>query len=94
MDLVTALPQGPTGNSAIMVFVNRLSKMTHLMSVHKSISAQDLGKVFFDIVMKHHGLREAIISDKDPRFTSDFWQALFIKAGTQLKLSTLAHPQS
>ena len=94
MDLVTALPQGPTGNNAVMVFVNRLSKMTHIVSVHKSISAQDLGKVFFDIEMKHHGLREVIISDRAPQFTSDFWQALYIKAGTQLKLSTPAHPQS
>ena len=72
MDLVTALPQGPTGNNAAMVFVDRLSKMTHIVPIHKSISAQDLAKVFFDAVVKHHGLPEAIISDRDPRFTSDF----------------------
>ena len=75
-------------------FVDRLSKMTHVVPIHKSISAQDLVRVFFDTVVKHHGLPEAIISDRDPQFTSDLRQALIIKAGTQLQMSTPARPQS
>ncbi|KAJ9513865.1 hypothetical protein QJQ45_020944 [Haematococcus lacustris] len=43
---------------------------------------------------KHHGLPEAIISDRDPKFTSDFWTSLFHLTGTRLLLSSAYHPQT
>ena len=94
MDLVTALPAGPSGNDAVVVFVDRLSRMVHFAAIKKAITAEELAAVFFDTVVKLHGLPEAIISDRDPKFTLDFWQALFAKMGTRLKMSTPAHPQS
>ena len=94
MDLVTALPAGASGNDAVVVFVDRLSKMVHFAAIKKTITAEELAAVFFNHVVKLHGLPEAIISDRDPKFTSDFWQALFAKLGTRLKMSTPAHPQS
>ena len=35
-----------------------------------------------------------IISDRDPRFTSHFWQQFFQILGTDLRLSTMFHPQT
>jgi hypothetical protein len=37
---------------------------------------------------------KSIVSDKDPRFTSKFWQELWKLCGTQLKMSTAYHPQT
>src|SRR4029077_4912168 len=49
---------------------------------------------FFDIVVRLHGIPKSIVSDRDPRFTSKFWQELWRLCGTQLKMSTAYHPQT
>jgi hypothetical protein len=36
----------------------------------------------------------SIVSDRDPTFTSNFWQELFNLQGTQLHLRTTYHPQT
>jgi hypothetical protein len=41
-----------------------------------------------------HGVPEIVISDRDPRFTSHFWTALWKELGTKLKMSTSYHPQT
>ncbi|KAJ9504892.1 hypothetical protein QJQ45_005451 [Haematococcus lacustris] len=51
-------------------------------------------RLFFDHIFKHHGLPQAIISDRDPKFTSDFWTSLFHLTGTRLLLSSAYHPQT
>jgi Reverse transcriptase (RNA-dependent DNA polymerase)/RNase H-like domain found in reverse transcriptase/Integrase zinc binding domain/Chromo (CHRromatin Organisation MOdifier) domain/Retroviral aspartyl protease len=94
MDLITALPKTSTGKDAIVVFVDRLSKMTHFQAITTDIGAQGLADVFLDCVVKHHGVPSTIISDRDPRFTSKFWQAVMTKMGTSLKMSTAFHPQT
>lgn len=45
-------------------------------------------------VYRLHGLPSAIISDRDPIFTSQFWRHLFRLTGTDLKLSSSYHPQT
>jgi hypothetical protein len=47
-----------------------------------------------DQVFKLHGMPHSIVSDRDPTFTSNFWQELFKLQGTQLHLSTTYHPQT
>ena len=92
-DLVTDLPESE-GKTAIVVFVDRLSKMVHFAPCTKEISAEKYAQLFIDHVFKHHGLPEVIISDRDPRFTSRFWRELFQKLGTDLRFSTAFHPQT
>jgi hypothetical protein len=36
----------------------------------------------------------SIVSDRDPRFTSNFWRAFVKLLGTELAMSTAYHPQS
>eukprot|EP00253_Pinus_taeda_P026833 PITA_26833 len=47
-----------------------------------------------DQILKLHGMPTSIVSDRDPIFTSNFWQELFRLQRTQLKLSTSYHPQT
>ena len=51
-------------------------------------------RVYFDNVFRHKGLSRVIISDRDPRFTSNFWRTLFRLLGTKLSFSTAFHPQT
>ena len=94
MDLITSLPPSASKKDAIAVFVDRLSKRVHLAPVETSITAPQLARVFVDTVFKHHGVPEIIVSDRDPRFVSEFWRSLFSLLGTQLNISTAFHPQT
>ncbi|KAJ9534914.1 hypothetical protein QJQ45_029577 [Haematococcus lacustris] len=94
MDLITQLPVTSAGHDAIVVFVDKLTKMIHTVPTTTTVSAPELAQLFFDSVFKYHGLPKVIISDRDPRFTSNFWQQLYAKTGTHLNISTANHPQT
>jgi hypothetical protein len=94
MDFITQLPVTKQGNDAIMVVVDKLSKQAHFMPTKTSVSAPEVATLFFREVVRHHGVPRNVISDRDPRFTSLFWQALWQQLGTKLSMSTANHPQS
>lgn len=50
--------------------------------------------IFMKENLKLHGLPKVVISDRDVKFTSDFWKALFIGMGTQIQFNTVYHPQT
>ncbi|KAE8898097.1 hypothetical protein PF003_g17866 [Phytophthora fragariae] len=68
--------------------------MVRLAAVRKSVTAPQTAQLFVDNVCRHHGLPEAFVSDRDPRFVSHFWQHLFHLLGTRLDMSTADHPQT
>ncbi|WVZ96943.1 hypothetical protein U9M48_042522 [Paspalum notatum var. saurae] len=47
---------------------------------------QQVARVFHDQVYKHHGLPQAIVSDRDRIFLSRLWQQLFQLADVQLRM--------
>ena len=88
------LPKTLSGYDAILVVVDRLSKMAHFIPTTASVTALATAKLFVDHIFKLHGLPKSLVSDRDTRFTSKFWQALFHSLGTSLKMSTSFHPQT
>ncbi|KAF1316222.1 reverse transcriptase, partial [Globisporangium splendens] len=94
MDFIFGLPRDTHGRNGILVFVDRFSKMVHLAPVSDEISAEKTAKVFVDVVFRLHGLPVEIVSDRDTRFTSKFWRALFGLLDTKLSMSTAAHPET
>lgn len=94
MDLITQLPHSTDGFDAIVVFVDRLTKMVHFVPSHSNVSSVQIARLFFDNVFRLHGLPTNIVSDRDGRFLSDFWQSLFGLCGTKLAMSTSYHPQT
>ncbi|KAF1318886.1 reverse transcriptase, partial [Globisporangium splendens] len=94
MDFIFGLPRDKHGRNGILVFVDRFSKMVHLAPVSDKISAEMTAKVFVDVVFRLHGLPVEIVSDRDTRFTSKFWRALFGLLDTKLSMSTAAHPET
>lgn len=94
MDLITDLPVTKRGHDAVVTFVDRLTKMVHFAPTTKTAGAEAIAHVFVRTWYKHHGLPRVIISDRDRRFLSHFWQALFKALGTELRFSTAFHPQT
>uniref|UniRef100_A0AAV1U2E9 Integrase catalytic domain-containing protein n=1 Tax=Peronospora matthiolae TaxID=2874970 RepID=A0AAV1U2E9_9STRA len=94
MDFIFGLAPDGQDRTGILVFVDRFSKMTHLVPVHATITAAETAVHFSDTVFRHHGLPDNIGSDRDPRFTSAFWTSLFELLGTKLQMSTAAHPET
>ncbi|KAJ9515361.1 hypothetical protein QJQ45_006622 [Haematococcus lacustris] len=94
LDLITQLPNTTAGHDAIAVFVDKLTKMIHAVPTTTTVTASTLARLFFDNVFRLHGLPKVIVSDRDPRFTSIFWQELFKLTGTHLNMSTANHPQT
>jgi len=93
MDFMVSLPPS-RGFDAIMVVVDRFSKMAHFIFTKDEATAQETGKLFFTHVFKHHGLPKNIVLDQDPKFTSKFWRALWKRMESELKMSTSFHPQT
>ncbi|KAG3118220.1 hypothetical protein PC116_g27505 [Phytophthora cactorum] len=77
MDFIFGLPPDAQGRSGVLVFVDRFSKMVHLIPVLDTVTTADTAVHFIGAVFRHHGLLESIVSDRDPRFTSAFWTKLF-----------------
>ena len=94
MDFIFGLAPDSQGRTGILVFVDRFSKMTHLVPVHATVTAAETAVYFIDVVFRNHGLPENIVSDRDPRFTSAFWTSLFELLGTKLQMSTAAHSET
>jgi hypothetical protein len=94
MDLITQLPRTRSGHDAIVVFVDKLTKMVHYAATTTNVTAPQLAHIFLEQVVRHHGLPSSILSDRDPRFTGNFWRTLWKCLGTQLTMSTAFHPQT
>ena len=83
MDLITQLPTTRNGHDAIVVFVDRLSKMTHFASTHTSVGAEELARLFVATIFRQHGLPTNIVSDWDKQLLETFRLL-----GTHLYMST------
>ena len=94
LDLIGPLPKTKSGYDTIVVFVDKLSKMVHYAPTTQTVTAEGLAELFFKEIVRFHGVPSSIVSDRDPRFTSKFWSALWKLLGTNLHLSTAYHPQS
>jgi hypothetical protein len=94
MDLITQLPRTLKGHSAIMVVVDKLTKYAYYIATVTEANAIQLADLFIQYVVRHRGLPRNIVSDRDPRFVSIFWQTLWSNLGTKLCLSTAFHPQT
>ena len=93
-DRITNLPKTKQGFTAILVVVDRLTKMTHFMPCKNESTAHDIAQLFVDNIWKHHGMPLRITTDRGPEFTNKFIAALCELVGTMHCKSTAYHPQS
>ena len=76
MDFITKLPRTSKGHDSIWVIVDRLTKSAHFLPIRENNSVKDLAQLYIKEIVSLHGVPLNIISDRDGRFTSRFWQSL------------------
>lgn len=93
MDFVVGLPRTPKGLDSIWVIVDRLTKSAHFIPINIRYSLERLTSLYVSEIVRLHGVPSSIVSDRDPRFTSRFWESHHKALGTKLRLSSAYHPQ-
>jgi hypothetical protein len=93
MDFVVGLPKAPSGQDAIWVIVDQLMKCARFSPIKITNSMDKLAELYVREIVRLHGVPISIVSDRDPRFTSRFWEKLQNAMGTKLNFSTAYHPQ-
>jgi len=94
MDFVGALSKTRKGFNSIWVIVDRLKKLAHFVPIKTGMSVVRLAEIYIEQIARLHGIPSSIVSDRDPRFTSKFWESLQAALGTKLRLSSAYHPQT
>ena len=97
MDFLVNLPSSMLNDhkyNSLFVVVDILTKMVHLIPTTTNVKAEGVAKLYFENIYRLHGLPKGIVSDRDTKFTGAFWRTLQKMIGTDLLMSTTAHPQT
>jgi len=93
MDFIVGLPESKSYN-AILVIVDRFSKMAHFIPTTNEVNASETADLFLNNIYRLHGLPSDIVSDCGTIFTSNFWTSLMKSLNVTINLSSSFHPQS
>ncbi|XP_050920296.1 uncharacterized protein LOC127137932 [Lathyrus oleraceus] len=104
VDRLTLINQGKGGDfhideNGIMrchdrVYVPDVTKSAHFIPIRMDYPMERLAKLYIEKIVSLHGIPSSIVSDRDVRFTSRFWEGLQRALGTKLCLSSAYHPQT
>ncbi|MBW0476971.1 hypothetical protein O181_016686 [Austropuccinia psidii MF-1] len=95
MDWVTGLvPGGKENFNACLVIVDRYSKSVRHLPCNKEDTVTDTAFLFWKTIVATCGAPKIIMSDRDPKFTSEFWTNLYDMLGTKLAFSTAYYSQT
>ena len=79
---------------AIQFYVCRLSRRIRMLPCKTKDSAIDAANRYYLYIFPTEGLPKSIVSDRDPKFTSDFWRHLGRCFGIRFKMSSAHRPQT
>jgi len=97
MDFITDLPPSKRNGSvydAILVIVDRYTKMARYIPCNKTCTAEQLASLFHEEIICRYGVPKGIVSDRGSVFTSAYWSSFCYEAHVKRRLSTAYHPQT
>ena len=75
MDFLTHLPWTSRKHDAVWVIVDRLTKSAHFLAVRMTFTLEEFYMLYIREIVWLHGVPVSIVSDRDPRFTAQFWKS-------------------
>jgi hypothetical protein len=93
-DFITTLPVTKENHDAVMVIVNKLTKMVMFIPTRTDMDTVETAKKVLNHWYRWFGLPKKILSDRDVRFISRFWKELSRLTQNMLAMSTSHHPQT
>jgi hypothetical protein len=93
MDFITDLPES-SGFSAALVIVDKLTKYGTFIACRKQIDEVETAQLFVNRIIVPYGVPRGIITDRDSRWTGDFWKEVSAALGSNRQLTTSYHPQA
>ncbi|MBW0472900.1 hypothetical protein O181_012615 [Austropuccinia psidii MF-1] len=91
MDWATGLvPGGKENFNAFLIIADRFSKSVRFVPCHKEDTVMDTALLFWNNIISTYGVPKIMISDRDPKFTSEFWTNLYDML-VQLAYNTSQH---
>ena len=94
IDLIMGLSQHHRHNAILTIVDHRCSHAAIFLPCSDTITGPGIAQLYLDYVYQWFGLPTKMISDRDPRFTSQFGRALTEKPRIQRNLSMAFHPQT
>jgi transposase InsO family protein len=94
MDFIMGLPRTAKLHDSIMVVVDKLTKTAHFIPLKTTHKAVDVVDILIKEVAQLHEIPKTIVSNRDPKFTSNFRKGFFKGFRTNLNFSTSYHPES
>jgi hypothetical protein len=94
MDFIMGFPRTEKIHDSIMVEVDKLTKYAHFIPLKTTHKAANVADIFMKEVVGLHGIPKMIVSDRDSKFTSNFWKGLFKGFRMNLNFSTSYHPET
>jgi hypothetical protein len=92
INFITKFPKIARQHDSIMVLVDKLSKASHFVHVKTIHMTTNIAKIYMKEIARLHGIPRKIVSDRDTKFTSNFWKGLSKGFGTNINFSTIYHP--
>ena len=98
MDFIVGLPPSSkrcgTAANALLVLIDRFTKLGIYVAVKDTINAPELAEVFCREVVLKFGTPVSLITDRGSLFTSSYWSEFCYGMKIKRKLSTAFHPQT
>jgi transposase InsO family protein len=99
MDFITKLPKSKDPMTkatydSILVIIDKCTRYAYFIPFIEATSAENCSYVVLREAICEHGLLDKIISDRDAKFTSKFWQTINAKLGIKLSMLTAYYPQT
>jgi hypothetical protein len=77
------LPRTQMSMDSIILVVDRFSNMTDFVACTKTIDTTQIAHLYFQDIVRMHGILRSITSDRDAKCMNHFWKSLWEKMGDQ-----------
>jgi hypothetical protein len=94
MDFIPELPKTKNGFNNILVVVDKLTKFATFIPTETTLNEEKCAKLLFEHIFTKYGLPRQIISDRDSRWTGQFWEEACRLFNIKRALTTSYHPQA